>query len=67
MSEHKELGINALRGALCEFYPSADEQDLWLNAPHPLLQGEAAIDLIGTAEEYRVWALIDQLRSGAVV
>jgi uncharacterized protein (DUF2384 family) len=60
-------GINAIRGALASFYPTADEQDAWLDAPHPLLQGRAAGDLIGTDQEDEVWALIDQLESGAFV
>lgn len=60
-------GINALRSALQQFYPTSEEQDLWLDAPHPLLQGAAAGDLVGTDREDEVWALIDQLESGAVV
>ena len=60
-------GINAIRGALAAFYPTADEQDEWLATPHPLLQGRAASDLVGTDQEHEVWALIDQLESGAFV
>ena len=60
-------GINAVRSALHDFYPTPDKQDAWLDAPHPLLGGSAAGDLVGTARESEVWALIDQLRSGAVV
>ena len=60
-------GINAIRSALVTFYPTADEQDQWLEAPHPLLGGRAAGDLVGTDQEYEVWALIDQLETGAYV
>ena len=60
-------GINALRSELQDVYPTLDEQDAWLDAPHPLLGGDAAGDLIGTDREAEVWALVDQLRSGAVV
>jgi uncharacterized protein (DUF2384 family) len=59
-------GINAVRSALHEFY-SSEEIDLWLDAPNPLLQSAAPNDLIATEFEDQVWALIDQLRSGAVV
>jgi hypothetical protein len=59
--------INALRSELSDFYPTLEEQDLWLDAPHPMLGGDAAGDLIGTDREPEVWALVDQLRSGAVV
>lgn len=59
--------IVRIRSALWPYYPTADEQDLWLGAPHPLLFGDAAIDLIDTDREDEVWALIDQLDSGAVV
>jgi hypothetical protein len=60
-------GVIAIRSALSPFYPTADEQDLWLQSPHPLLGGEAADVLVGTDQEHRVWALIDQLESGAFV
>jgi hypothetical protein len=60
-------GINAVRSALRAIYPTADEQDEWFDAPHPLLGGSAAIDLIGTEREPEVWAVIEQLQTGAVV
>ena len=61
------MGINAIRSSLRPFYPTLAEQDGWLTAPHPLLDGRAAIDFVNTSEEDKVWALIDQLESGAVV
>lgn len=68
MGTPEPRGISALRSALHQFYPtSSEEQNLWLDAPHPLLQGSAAGDLIGTDREDEVWTLIDQLESGAVV
>ena len=60
-------GINALRSELRGIYPTLEEQDAWLDAPHPLLGGDAAGDLMGTDREDDVWALVDQLRTGAVV
>lgn len=60
-------GINAVRSALHEFYPKPEEVDAWLEAPHPLLGGSAAEDLVGTQREGEVWAVIEQLQPGAVV
>lgn len=61
------IGINAMRSLLRPFYPTWEEQDLWLDSPHPLLFGAAARDLLGTDREEEVLALIDQLESGAFV
>jgi transcriptional regulator with XRE-family HTH domain len=52
--------------ALSEFY-SPDQAKLWLFSPHKLLGGETAaarIQLRGTQD---VFALLEQLRSGAYV
>lgn len=60
-------GINNLRSALWAFYPDIEEQDLWFCSPHPLLNGDAPMDRIANNDYEAVWALIDQLETGAVV
>jgi hypothetical protein len=62
-----EYGMNSLRSRLRVFYPDADEQDLWLESPHPLLGGDAPYDRIDRGDWESVLALIEQLESGAVV
>ena len=49
---------------LSEFY-SADEARLWLFAPHKMLGGVSPADSIQTGNTADVFALLDQLRSGA--
>ena len=59
--------INVLRSRLWVFYPTADDQDLWLDSPHPLLGGDSPFERIAHHDWDAVWALVDQLESGAVV
>lgn len=52
--------------ALLEFYKPA-QVDAWLTAPHKLLSGESPHKLMCQGRTKEVWALIDQLQSGAHV
>jgi len=49
---------------LSDFY-SPDETRLWLHTPHPMLEGERAIDLINTGLTDYVLAVIESLDEGA--
>ena len=49
---------------LAEFY-TPEETRLWLHAKHPMLGGEAAIDLINAGRTEEVLAAIESLESGA--
>lgn len=49
---------------LSEFY-TADETRLWLHTPHPMLNGERAIDLINAGRTEEVLAVIESLDAGA--
>jgi transcriptional regulator with XRE-family HTH domain len=49
---------------LSEFY-SPEEATLWLFSPHKLLGGETAAARIQAGRTQDVFALLDQLRSGA--
>jgi transcriptional regulator with XRE-family HTH domain len=49
---------------LSEFY-SPDETRLWLHTPHPLLNGQRAIDLINAGQTEDVLAAIEALDTGA--
>jgi transcriptional regulator with XRE-family HTH domain len=51
---------------LSELYPP-DEAKLWLFSPHKLLGGETAAARIQSGRTQEVFALLDQLRSGAYV
>lgn len=51
---------------LSEFY-SPEEARLWLFAPHKLLNGDSPAQRIQSDQAQDVFALIDQLRSGAYV
>jgi uncharacterized protein (DUF2384 family) len=44
---------------------SQDEIDAWLTARHKLLNDARPIDLLGSDRAYEVFAVIDQLESGA--
>lgn len=55
-----------LRQELIEFYTTEDIEK-WLFAKHKSLNGVSPIDLLGTSRANEVFALIDQLRSGAYV
>ena len=60
------LDIEWLASQLADFYPP-DEARLWLFARHPLLDGDRPFDRMKAGQIEDVLALIDQLRSGAVV
>lgn len=51
---------------LAEFYDPKDIMP-WLRAPHKLLKGARAIDLLGTDRAQEVWAVLDQMKSGAYI
>lgn len=51
---------------LSEFY-SPEEAKLWLFSPHKLLGGETAAARIQAGKTQDVFALIEQLRSGAYI
>ena len=51
---------------LAEFY-APDEAHLWLLSPHKLLGGTSPADKIREGRAEEVFALLDQLRSGAYV
>lgn len=56
----------AIRDGLLGFY-IPEGVEVWLNAPHSLLGGERARDVIRRGEADRVLTLIDQLESGGYV
>ena len=60
------LDLDWLASQLADFY-EPDEARLWLFARHPLLDGDRPFDRIKEGRIDDVLALIDQLRSGAVV
>lgn len=61
---HRLLELELFLGELAEFY-SPEELKLWLFSPHKLLGGKTAAARIQTGETQEVFALLDQLRSGA--
>jgi len=60
------LDLDWLASQLADFY-EPDEARLWLFSRHPLLEGDRPYDRIKEGRIDDVLALIDQLRSGAVV
>ena len=60
------LDLEWLASQLADFY-EPDEARLWLFARHQLLAGDRPFDRIKNGRMDDVLALIDQLRSGAVV
>jgi len=60
------LDLDWLISQLADFY-EPDEARMWLFARHQLLDGERPFDRIKNGRMDDVIALIDQLRSGAVV
>lgn len=65
-SLHTQTVIADLRyvvDRLAEFY-TADETRLWLNAKHPLLNNQRAIDLIRERQTEQVLAVIERLSAG---
>ena len=61
---HRLLELEFFLGELAEFY-SSEEVKLWLFSPHKLLGGKTAAERIQAGETQDVFALLDQLRSGA--
>ena len=59
---HRTIAIDEMSS----LYSAADAAT-WLESPHKLLNGACAIDLLGTDRAHEVFAIIDQLRSGAYV
>lgn len=49
---------------LSDFY-SSDETRLWLHTPHPMLDGQRAIDLINRGKTEDVLGVIETLDTGA--
>jgi transcriptional regulator with XRE-family HTH domain len=60
------LELEFFLAELAEFY-SPEEAKLWLFSPHKLLGGETAAARIQAGKTQDVFALLDQLRSGAYV
>jgi transcriptional regulator with XRE-family HTH domain len=58
------LELEFFLAELAEFY-SPEEAKLWLFSPHKLLAGETAASRIQAGKTLDVFALLDQLRSGA--
>jgi len=61
---HRLLELEFFLAELSEFY-SPEEAKLWLFSPHKLLGGETAAARIQAGRTQDVFALLDQLRSGA--
>src|SRR5437763_14059750 len=61
---HRLLELEFFLSELSEFY-SPEEAKLWLFSPHRLLGGETAAARIQAGRTQDVFALLDQLRSGA--
>ena len=58
------LELEFFLGELSELY-LPEEAKLWLFSPHKLLDGETAASRIQAGKTQEVFALLDQLRSGA--
>jgi len=58
------LDLEFFLSELAEFY-SPEEVKLWLFSPHKLLEGKTAAARIQAGETQDVFAVLDQLRSGA--
>jgi transcriptional regulator with XRE-family HTH domain len=61
---HRLLELEFFLAELSELY-SPEEAKLWLFSPHQLLGGETAAARIQVGRTQDVFALLDQLRSGA--
>jgi uncharacterized protein (DUF2384 family) len=48
-------------------YLKRHEIDIWLRTPHPLLDGRRPCDMINHGDASEVYALVDQLDSGAFI
>jgi transcriptional regulator with XRE-family HTH domain len=60
------LELEFFLSELAEFYAPAEAR-MWLFAPHKMLDGETPADRIQNGDTEAVFAIIDQLRSGAYV
>lgn len=60
------LELEFFLSELSEFYSAADAK-LWLFAPHKILGGDTPADRIQAGDTDAVFALIEQLRSGAYI
>lgn len=60
------LELEFFLSELSDFY-SAAEARMWLFAPHKMLSGDTPADRIQGGDTEAVFAVIDQLRSGAYV
>jgi transcriptional regulator with XRE-family HTH domain len=63
---HRLLELEFFLTELSEFY-SPEEAKLWLFSPHKVLGGETAASRIQSGRTQEVFAILDQLRSGAYV
>jgi uncharacterized protein (DUF2384 family) len=57
-------GLRFVVERLSDFY-TPDETRLWLHAPHPMLNGKRAIDLINDGQLQDVLAVIETMETGA--
>jgi transcriptional regulator with XRE-family HTH domain len=57
-------GLRFVVERLSDFY-SPDETRLWLHAPHPMLEGKRAIDLINEGRLTEVLSIIEAMETGA--
>lgn len=63
---HRLLELEFFLAELSEFY-TPEEAKLWLFSPHKLLGGDTTAARIQAGKTQDVFALLDQLRSGAYV
>lgn len=54
-----------LREALATVY-TPEDVEIWLTGVHKRLEGQRAIDVFQTDPE-RVWQLVEQLQTGAII
>jgi uncharacterized protein (DUF2384 family) len=59
-------GLRFVVDRLADFY-TPEETRLWLHAPHPMLGGKRAIDLINAGDLAAVLAVIEAMDSGAYI
>jgi uncharacterized protein (DUF2384 family) len=59
-----DSNLEYIKNHLSDFYTPA-ETTLWLHTPHPLLEGERAIDVVNQGGVEKVLAIIKRLDSGA--
>lgn len=61
------LLLEWLTSELAEFYDDPKEARLWLLSPHPLLSGDSPAERIQQGKLDDVLAIIEQLKTGALV